>query len=74
MMHTEKTVDTFFFLKLHTQKNCRHIFFKMCRQLLFKYGHKKLKSAYKKLKSAYKKLKSAYKNHTLWQRRAIVFL
>ena len=33
----------------------------MCRQLLFKSGHKKLKSAYKKLKSAYKKLKSAHK-------------
>ena len=56
-MHAKKTVDTFFF--------------KMCRQLLFKPGHKKLKSAYKKLKSVYKKLevtykklKSAYKSHT----------
>ena len=46
-MHTHTHTHT------HTKQSTH--FFKMCRQLLFKSGHKKLKSAYKKLKSAYKK-------------------
>ena len=47
----------------------------MCRQLLFKSGHKKLKSPYKKLKNAYKNWKVLTKtilfvataHHSIWQ-------
>ena len=36
----------------------------MCRQLLFKSSHKKLKNAYKKLKSAYKNHIALRKSHS----------
>ena len=45
MMHTEKTVDTFF-LRTGHKKKLSTIFFKMCRQLPFKTSPKKLRSAY----------------------------
>ena len=65
MMHTKKTVDTFFLRTAHTKNNC-DTFFLNEQTTLFK-------SAHKKLKSAFKKLKTAYKNHNFWRNGAPYF-